>query len=118
MMFFLTSESAESQINHPILAQTCTKNNIIPYCVHMIPDISQLLTKELQCCLGSSLQPQPPKPQTHPTTSNHIQPSHHPTTGAMDDPRSSMATPPLEFGNYELKNELGHGASGRVCLGG
>lgn len=25
-----------------------------------------------------------------------------------------MATPPLEFGNYELKNELGHGASGRV----
>ena len=62
--------------------------------------------------------PNPPNPLP---TIQPIQPSHHPTVppavGAMDDPRSSMATPPLEFGHYELKNELGHGASGRVCLG-
>lgn len=33
--------------------------------------------------------------------------------------RSSLAEPPVEFGGgFALKGELGHGASGRVCLGG
>jgi hypothetical protein len=32
--------------------------------------------------------------------------------------RSSLAEPPVEFGGgFALKGELGHGASGRVCLG-
>ena len=35
------------------------------------------------------------------------------------DARSSLAEPPVDFGggSWALKGELGHGASGRVCLG-
>ena len=38
---------------------------------------------------------------------------------AAMDARSSLAEPPVDFGggNWALKGELGHGASGRVCLG-
>lgn len=33
------------------------------------------------------------------------------------DARGSLAAPPVEFGGYALKGELGHGASGRVPRG-